>query len=406
MLPRFAVLLPPRSPIEGLEGPLDVQTLPEGTVQLARADALRRHKLELRAWGAVPLDAPRLLLRSDAVVSAAALAGLLAAGGPSDRALQIGGATGALLRQLAFDDALPTAAVLSDGQGDPLDRLQAARAVELDPKERLHHFALAPGQFDQDSLTLPISDLLALPVRHWIQLLWANLLRLPAGLLRQISSANPLIFLPQLLGAAWRSQSLRPLAVGGAMRRVGRGSRIHPSAVVEASWLGRGVTVGAGAVVRGCVLHDGSAVEEHGLVEGCVLAPRARVQRKAMIKFSLIGAGAMAAGYMQLGVLDNGAAFKLTSALMDQAFGGPVELNIGGQRRPAPMGLAGVCVGARTVVGAGVLVAPGRTIPPDLQIMPTPALVLRRLPSAATGRALVEDGGLRLLDPQPAARPA
>jgi hypothetical protein len=72
MLPRFAVLLPPRSPIEGLEGPLDVQTLPEGTVQVARAVALRQHKLELRAWGSVPQDAPRLLLRSDAEDSGAA----------------------------------------------------------------------------------------------------------------------------------------------------------------------------------------------------------------------------------------------------------------------------------------------------------------------------------------------
>ena len=36
MLPRFAVLLPPRSPIEGLEGPLDVQTLPEGLLQSVR----------------------------------------------------------------------------------------------------------------------------------------------------------------------------------------------------------------------------------------------------------------------------------------------------------------------------------------------------------------------------------
>lgn len=403
---RFAALLPARGPIEGLDRPLDDQPLPEGTVRSARDGALRRLQLELRPWEAVPPDAPRLLLRADAVVSEAALRGLLAAPAAGDRALGVGGATGALLEQLSFGDPLPTAALLTDGRGDPAERLAAAPRCALDPKERLHRFALAPHQFAEDSLMLPLSDVLALPVGHWLQLLWANLLRLPPALLRQVGSRNPLVLAAQLLGAAWRSQSLRPLALGAAMRWCGPGSRVHPSAVVEASWLGPGVQIGAGAVVRGCVLHAGAAVEEHGLVEGCVLAPGARVQRKAMIKFSLIGEGAMAAGYMQLGVLDRGAAFKLTSALMDQAFGGPVEVQVGGARLPAPMGFAGVCVGARTVVGAGVLVAPGRTIPPDLQIMPAPAQVLRRLPADARGRAWVEDGGLRLLDPPTAARPA
>ena len=398
MLPRFAALLPPRGPVEGLGRPLDALPLPEGTVGSARATALKHLKLELRAWADIPVDAPRLLLRGDAIISEAALKGLMQHPGVGDHALAIGGATGALLAQLAMDDAEPTAARRTGGRGDPEARLRAAPPAVLDPKERVHRFSLAPGQFDTEAIELPLSDLIALPVRHWLQLLWANLLRLPPTLLRQVGSRNPLILLAQTVGAAWRAGSLHPLAVAGSMRFVGAGAAVHPSAVVEASWLGPNVKVGAGAVVRGCVLHAGAQVEALALVEGCVLAAGARVQRMAMIKYSLIGEAAMAAGYMQLGVLDQGSAFKLTSALMDQAFGGAVEISVDGRRRPAPLGLAGVCLGERTVVGAGVLVAPGRTVPPDLQIMPAPSLVLRRLPPGGRGRAIVDDGGLRLLD--------
>jgi hypothetical protein len=156
-----------------------------------------------------------------------------------------------------------------------------------------------------------------------------NLLRLAPTLLRGLSSLNPLGRRPPPLRrrvargqacARWRSP---PKA-----RRLDAGAEVHPSAVVEASWLGPGAKVGAGAIVRGCVLGAGAQVEEQGLVEGTVLAPGARVQRKAMVKFSLLREGAMAGGYMQLGVLDQNSAFKLTSALLDQSFGAPVEVRV------------------------------------------------------------------------------
>ena len=44
-------------------------------------------------------------------------------------------------------------------------------------------------------------------------------------------------------------------------------------------------------------------------------------------------------------------------------------MRAGGRLWPVPLGLAGVCVGAGTVVGAGVGIAPGRALPAGLQVV-------------------------------------
>lgn len=393
-----AVLLPAEGPVEGLSGDLDALPLTDTTVGAHRAAALRAVGATLVDPRALAVDQPRLVLRQDAVVTAAALQALLAGAGAGDRSLQVGGAVEQLCARVRFSDDSPVVAILSDGRGDARARLGAAPVIVAPPGGRVVPFPLAPGQFQDEQIDLPISDLLAAPLTHWLQLLWWNLLRLAPTLLRGLSSLNPLVALPRLCGAAWRAGSLRPLAIATQARRLDAGAEVHPSAVVEASWLGPGAKVGAGAIVRGCVLGAGAQVEEQGLVEGTVLAPGARVQRKAMVKFSVLREGAMAGGYMQLGVLDQHSAFKLTSALLDQSFGAPVEVRVSGRRWPAPYGLAGVCLGARSVVGAGVMVAPGRIVPPDLQIMPNPSGVLRRIPDALRGRVVIVNGGLAPAD--------
>jgi len=61
----------------------------------------------------------------------------------------------------------------------------------------------------------------------------------------------------------------------------------------------------------------------------------------------------------------------------------------------APLGLAGVGVGARSVIGANAFVAAGRTIPPGLVVVPSPDTVLRTVPtSLAEGAYAIQDGTL------------
>jgi len=163
---------------------------------------------------------------------------------------------------------------------------------------------------------------------------------------------------------------------------------------VEGCWLGDDVQIGANAVVRGSVLAAGATVEDLAVVEACVLAPGARVQRLGMVKYSVLGERAAHAGMMQLGVLDRDAAVKGGALLMDMAPGQEVRVSTASGLRAVPLGLAGVCVGAATVIGAGVGVAPGRRVPAGLEVVADPGRLVRRIPDGLTGRVTARNGTL------------
>lgn len=336
-----------------------------------------------------------VLVREDAAVRSEAVAALLERGRAAgvDAAFVPSGRSGGLLEELRLGDEGPLLVYLRPGAWDP-SRLNDATPLEVDSKERLLEVPVPRSQFGADFVQIPISDRLVLPTSHWLQLLWANMLGLPPFLWRTLAGRNIAEVAWRVGWTALRRVSVDPRTIGGALGRKGRRCRIHPSAVVEGCWLGDDVQIGANAVVRGSVLAAGATVEDLAVVEACVLAPGARVQRLGMVKYSVLGERAAHAGMMQLGVLDRDAAVKGGALLMDMAPGQEVRVATASGLRAAPLGLAGVCVGAETVIGAGVGVAPGRRVPAGLEVVADPSRLVRRIPDGLTGRVTARNGTL------------
>ncbi len=344
-----------------------------------------------------PRDQARLMIREDVVVGHKAVVALADRGLAEGRDLRwvTGGRSGNLAADLAFGEDEPLFVFLASGGTVDPDRIAAAEPVVFDPEERLVELPATQGHDGVEVVELPLTEHFVLPAGHWLQLLWANLLGLAPFLWRGLAGRNIAEVGWRIFWACLATGSLNPRRVGAHLNRRGKGCQIHPSAVIEGCWLGDGVTVGANAVLRASVLADGAAVEDLAMVEGCVLGPGARVQRQAMAKFCLLGPRAAAGGDLQLCVLDRDASVKKTAALMDQAFGQEVRVMAGGRLHPVPLGMAGVCLGAGSVVAANVFVAPGRCLPPGIEILPAPETVLRRVPEGLTGRVIIDGGSLR-----------
>lgn len=380
----------PRPP-EGLSGPAGRLPWLGSPLDEQQARAFQRAGVAL---GQAREGAARVLVREDAAVRPEAVAALVAAGRAADRdlAFHLGGEAGALARRLALgrEDEPLLVWLKPGGSADP-DRIASARPVEIAPRER---GLPMPLLVDGAPATLPVTDRLVLPMGHWCQALWANLLGLGPFLWQEILGRNPVIALARLALAAIRSLSLDPQCLLGRVRRLGRRARVHPAAVVEGGWLGEGAVVGAGAVVRASVLGPGVVVEDQALVEGCVLGAGARVQRQAMVKYSVLGEGAAFAGTMQLGVLDRRAMVKHGSVLMDMAIERSVSVDVGERRVEAPFGVLGVCVGEGSTLAAGVTVAPGRRVPPGLTVLTGGDAVVRSIPPGLSGLVEVRDGRL------------
>ena len=345
----LGVLLPAVSPVEGLG-------VPPGEVPwLGRPLGLRQERA-FRLAGVEPgPDDPsreRVVLAADAAATPPAVLGLLrhgrAQGEPT--AFVPGGELGVLARSLRLGRDGVLAAWLPPGA--PLDAAALAALVPLplDPAEQAVDVPVPAAAFGAATLRVPLADRLILPAGHWVQVLWANLLGLGPFLWKEFLGANAVAMAFRLASAAVRARSLRPARLATVMGRRARGVRVHPSAVVEGSWLGDGVEVGAQAVVRGALLAEGARVGDQALVEYAVLGRGAVVERQAAASFSVLDAGSACAGSILLGLVGSGAVVG-RGAVLPRA-GGETRVLAGGARVPAPLGLAVALVAPRVQAAA------------------------------------------------------
>lgn len=380
-MPTLGLMLDAPSPCEGLAGGASERCFLGTTVGEWNA----------RVLAALPAGAPgeRLVVEGGVVVSARALAVALAAGraGGAD-ARFVPDADGSVA-MAALTGGNPGVVYLAPGrEGDVEARCAAAPTVRFASEERAFEgFPLPDGP-------LRVADAWIFPVRHWAQVVWANLLGLGPHLWGELVGQGATAA-GRIAWATLRAGSARPEALAAVLTRRGRGCRVHPSAVVEGAILGEGAVVGAGAVVRGAILGAGAVVEELALVEGVVLGAGARVQRMGLAKFMVIEDGAAHAGITQLSLIGRRAQVKMGATLMDIGLGQAVRVWAGGALQAAPHGMCGVVVGEDAVVGSGVRIAPGRAVAPGLTVLADPAGTLTRVgvPVGCT-RAVVRDGAL------------
>lgn len=352
--------IPALTPFEGLD---QAEKMPVWDMTLGSVGDWAIRRAGFAADSGAPLG-PCLILRERVVIRPEALKVAWKAGQERGESccFGLGGELGTFLNTLPGEKSGPVLAYIHSG-GAP-ETLEGLDLVLLDPEEKQLELGLP-----KKPLQLNVSDRIWLPVDHWVDLLWANLLGLGPRIWG-LALGRPAVFaLFRMIWAAIRALSFRHERIGAKLNVVGAGARIHPSATVEASVLGKGVSVGPGAVVRGCILGDGARVEALALCEGLVVGKMGLVQRQALMKYGVLGAEAAIGGATQLSVIGCGAEIKRGAFGMDQNFSGPVRFMRQGQLTPAPTGLLGVCMGEASQLGAGVSLAPGRVLSPGVSVV-------------------------------------
>ena len=352
--------IPAAIPFEGLEQPND---MPVWDMALGTVGEWAIRKAGFTSGEGTPVG-PCLILRERVVIRPESLKAAWKAGQEKSEncGFHLSGELGSFLKSLPGGKSGPVLAYIHSGALPA--GLEQLDSVGLDPEEKQLDLGFA-----KKPLTLHVSDRLWLPVDHWVDLLWANLLGLGPRVWG-LALGRPAVFaLFRMIWAAIRALSFRHERISAKLNVLGPGARIHPSATVEASVLGKGVSVGPGAVVRGCVLGEGARVEALALCEGLVVGAKAVVQRQALMKYGVLGAEAAIGGATQLSVLGCGAELKRGAYGMDQNLSGPVRYFSNGELVPAPTGLLGVCMGESSQLGAGVSLAPGRVLSPGVSVV-------------------------------------
>lgn len=244
----------------------------------------------------------------------------------------------------------------------------------------------------------PVSAALVHQLDHWTHLLRVNLLAMAArGLQAKLDFDRAPLWRKAaiLLGFLLRARPLSRWDVARGLSVLGRGVRIHPSAVVELSVLEDGVEVGPHAVVRGSHLGAGAKVEEHSTVNLSVLGAGSKLGRFGMLNLSVVYPNTMvshANGY-QACLFGADAFLGWGVTALDLSFGRPVKVERDGAWVDSGQHFLGVCVGHRARLAYGATLNAGVSVPNDAFLMGEHDGLLKRWGEAPAGVAcVVRDG--------------
>jgi hypothetical protein len=269
----------------------------------------------------------------------------------------------------------------------PLEVVYKERVLELDVPRRTSGIE----RWDH-----PLTSSVCLTVGHWLHLLQANLLAIQVRWIDRVIT-QPLwaasVLLRALLPIPGRGGLSARLA--RAANQIGRGARIHPSALVEGSILGEGVKIGPGAIVRGSILGPGVVIEPGADVAFSVLGEKAYVSKHSIVyAVAALEEAELCMKGMQMCVVGRRAVLTARATALDVFPGHPIRVEDQGRFREVDLPVLGACFGHDTFVGADVYVGPGRAIPNGVRIVPAPDRVLSRIPAELeAGRAYAVRNG-------------
>lgn len=301
-----------------------------------------------------------------------------------------------LVSPLGRDPEHPTIGVVPEGA--PPEALFDQPELEIDGgfepmKPALQHPAFAHASAEPLLSGLAVAH----DVEHWAHLIRLNGIALAALGRERAREFGHLPWYRKLwaaIGVLWRARGLGEAAVGRALSRIGAGSKVHPTAVVEFCELGAGVVVGPHAVLRGVVAGDGAQFEAMAHVTASSIGPRATVGRQAHVALCVLAEGA----YVSSGVGHQATLFGRDSFValgvctFDLSFGKPISVETPAGRQSAGTHFLGSAVGHRARLGAGVRLGYGMAVPNDALVVAPAADVLRRWPDDVRGPVTVVDG--------------
>lgn len=282
-----------------------------------------------------------------------------------------------------------------DGQRPVHGRLPT-RPLVVEPGEEVFRFPVQRALEPSGELVFPFTPLFFLEISHWLHVLRGNLAALLGVAARAAHHGGLWGLLRLVIGA--RSFNRHRLLARAS--RIAAGCDVHPSAVVEGSFLAEGASVGAHALVRFSVLGRGARVGDGAQVVASVLGEQASVSRTACLMGSVLypGAGAGPPG-LQLSLLGRDALQGGMALIGDVNLEGNVQVWCRGGLMDSGSRFLGCCLGHGAVAAFGAALAPGRVLPNGCRLIGSPQQVATRIPAdLPQGKLLwVEQG--RVVDP-------
>ena len=243
-------------------------------------------------------------------------------------------------------------------------RQESSKSVELIPEIVFDTSEGMPQRIgDYTNLHLYFLDCYGVHIQHWFDLLVANGVFVREFLVeavRPFRGILPRRLLYGILGNRW---------VREHSNAVGKGCRIHPTAVLEGCVIGDGVEIGPYCYLRSSVIADRAVIREKSTVKVAYVGEGASIGSTDVTN-CYVGAESFILSQLLNVVIGEGVFLAGGSGFADFIFGArSISASIDGKDVDSGLSFLGSAVGDRTFIGAGLVFAPGRTIPSGVSVL-------------------------------------
>lgn len=268
--------------------------------------------------------------------------------------------------------------------------------VDLELKE-VPAMTLHPAMAHANQGPMKAGAALVHGIEHWSHLLRVNLLALLAHGEEQKQDFAEAPFWKKMmigLGVLWRARGFSMARLARGLCRIGKGCKIHPTAVLEACELGDNVEVGPYAMLRACTVGEGARIEAYAHVALSVIGPRARVGDGAMVNLSVLMEEAFVSrgGGFQMSLFGRSCFLAVGVTMLDLSFGKTIRVWQEGKFADSQSYFLGGCIGHRAKLGNGVRLSYGMHVPNDCFLVAGSDDLLRQPPAAVIGAQRVING--------------
>jgi NDP-sugar pyrophosphorylase family protein len=244
----------------------------------------------------------------------------------------------------------------------------------MNPEQFYERFPVPEHMIGGGKYDVPVTDFAIIQIDHWANLWAANMSTLLAKIARlRNASIIKRVYL------VLRARSLNKWKILRKTNKIGKKCDIHPTAYVEGSTIGDSVTIGAGTVIRLSVVGDGANIGSNVNIECSVVGEGCAVDSGSGLFCTVLYPGAAtSASIIYVSICGRNTFVAEGVSLADFRFDGkPVSVIKEGKLVNTNIRGLGSCLGHGVYLGAGCVVAPGRSIPNKLRLTPDEKRIIR-----------------------------
>jgi len=237
-------------------------------------------------------------------------------------------------------------------------------------------FPMPEHMFGEKDYPIPVSDWLIAQIDHWTNL-WVMSIAAVLSEGAKLKRSSKL----RLLGLALKARSANQWRVLNKLNNIGSNCDIHHTAYIEGSTIGNNVRIGAGSVIRESIIADNSYIGNNVTIDLSVVGGECNIRNGAVIQYAVLYPGTFTMNRLISICLCGRDTFIGDGVVLtDFRLDGKTIFVIKDEKQiDTKNTFLGSCLGHNVYLGAGCIIAPGRTVPNNTRIAPDESRIIRKI---------------------------